>query len=470
MRVKTTDHTDNTELFASAPVRKAVIALVVPTVISQLITVVYNMADTFFIGQVGDPNQVAAVSLCMPAFMLLTGMANLFGIGGASLISRSLGVGNHRRARATASFSIWTAGAVALLYGLLLYALRGILLPAIGADADTYVFCEQYIFWTITVGAVPTVLNQALAHLVRSEGCSKQASFGMALGGVLNMLLDPIFIFPLGLDVAGAAIATMLSNLIATIYFLLLIRRRGTSTNIKLHPKYYSLQKQIPKEVLLVGLPSCVMNLMGVASNVTLNKLLVSYANTAVAGIGVAKKVDMLTFAIINGMSQGALPLIGYNYSAKNYQRMLSAIKTTLLYSFVVTFISAVLLFTCAAPIVHAFIADSETVRYGQLFQRIICITGPLVSLTMISITVFQSVGKKLEPLLLSLLRKGGLDIPLMFLMDKLAGIEGIVWATPIADCCALIVAVMLFIPFWRRFSQAIPAEAVPELSNAPGA
>ena len=219
-----------------------------------------------------------------------------------------------------------------------------------------------------------------------------------------------------------------------------------------------------------MGLPSCVMNLMGVASNVTLNKLLVSYANTAVAGIGVAKKVDMLTFAIINGMSQGALPLIGYNYSAKNYQRMLSAIKTTLLYSFVVTFISAVLLFTCAAPIVHAFIADSETVRYGQLFQRSICITGPLVSLTMISITVFQSVGKKLEPLLLSLLRKGGLDIPLMFLMDKLAGIEGIVWATPIADCCALIVAVMLFIPFWRRFSQAIPAEAVPEPANAPKA
>ena len=458
---------DNTELFASAPVRKAVIALVVPTVISQLITVVYNMADTFFIGQVGDPNQVAAVSLCMPAFMLLTGMANLFGIGGASLISRSLGVGNHRRAQSTAAFCIWTAGTVALLYGALLYDLRGLLLPAIGADAHTYIFCKQYIFWTITIGAVPTVLNQALAHLVRSEGYSKQASFGMALGGVLNMILDPIFIFPLGLDVAGAAIATMLSNLIATVYFLLLIRRRGASTDIKLHPKYYSLQEHIPREVLLVGLPSSVMNLMGVASNVTLNKLLVSYANTAVAGIGVAKKVDMLTFAIINGMSQGALPLISYNYSAKNYPRMLSAIKTTLLYSFVVTSISAVLLFTCAAPIVQAFIDDAETIQYGQLFQRIICITGPLVSLTMISITVFQSVGKKLEPLLLSLLRKGGLDIPLMFLMDKLAGIEGIVWATPIADCCALAAAIALFIPFWRRFSQAIPSEPASAASHA---
>ena len=455
---------DNTELFVNLPVRKAVISLVIPTVISQLITVVYNMADTFFIGQVGDPNQVAAVSLCMPMFMFLTGLANLFGIGGASLLARSLGLHDHERAKRTAAFSIWTAIAVSFFYGIALYAMRGVLLPAVGADADTYRFCEQYLLWTTTIGAVPTVLNQLLAHLVRSEGYSKQASFGMALGGVLNMILDPIFIFPLGLEVAGAAIATMLSNLIATIYFLLLIRRRGDSTDVALHPKYYTLGRRIPREVLLVGLPSCAMNLMGVASNVTLNRLLVSYANTAVAGIGVAKKVDMLTFAIINGMSQGALPLISYNFSAKNYPRMMGAIKTTFLYSIVVTTACAVLLFTCAAPIVRAFIDDAETVRYGQLFQRIICITGPLVSVTMISITIFQSVGKKLEPLLLSLLRKGGLDIPLMFLMDHLVGIEGIVWATPIADCCARVAAIRLFIPCWRRLSREIHPADLPTL------
>ena len=455
---------DNSELFVSIPVRKAVISLVIPTVISQLITVVYNMADTFFIGQIGDPNQVAAVSLCMPMFMFLTGLANLFGIGGASLMARSLGLHDHDRAKRTAAFSIWTATGISLFYGLALYVLRGVLLPAVGADQYTYQFCEQYIFWTITIGAVPTVLNQALAHLVRSEGYSKQASFGMALGGVLNMILDPIFIFPLGLEVAGAAIATMLSNLIAMLYFLLLIRHRGSSTNVVLHPKYYTLRQHIPQEVLLVGLPSCAMNLMGVASNITLNRLLVSYANTAVAGIGVAKKVDMLTFAIINGMSQGALPLISYNFSSKNFSRMMAAIKTTFLYSIVVTSICAVLLFTCAAPIVRAFIDDAETVQYGQLFQRIICITGPIVSVTMISITIFQSVGKKLEPLILSLLRKGGLDIPLMFLMDHLAGIEGIVWATPIADCCAMVVSIALFLPFWRHLSQVLHPADLPTL------
>ena len=361
---------DSTELFERAPVRRAVILLVIPTVISQLITVVYNMADTFFIGQIGDPNQVAAVSLCMPMFIFLTGLVNLFGIGGASLISRCLGAGDHDRAKKTAAFSIWTAVLVSLVYGAVLYLLRGLVLPAAGADSETYQFCCQYIFWTVTLGAVPTVLNQEFAHLVRAEGYSRQASLGMALGGVLNIILDPIFIFTFRMEIAGAAAATMLSNVIATGYFLILIARRSGSTDIALNPRQYSLGLGIPREVLLVGLPSCLMNLMGVVSNVTLNKLMVSYSNEAVAGIGIAKKVDMMSFAVSTGMSQGVLPLIGYNFSAKNYKRMMASVRTSFLYSLLVASASAVLLFTCAGPIVQAFIDDAETVRYGQLPAR----------------------------------------------------------------------------------------------------
>lgn len=440
-------------LFRDAPVGRAVLTLVIPTVISQLITVVYNMADTFFIGQIGDRNQVAAVSLCMPMFVFLTGLANLFGIGGSSLMSRSLGVGNRERARRAAAFSIWTAVAVSLLYGVGLLLAQPVLLPAVGADAETYDFCRQYIFWTVTVGAVPTVLSQALAHLVRAEGDSAQASFGVALGGVLNIILDPIFIFPLGLEVAGAAIATMLSNVIATLYFIVLIAKKRGATNISFHPRHYPRGGRIPREVLLVGLPSCLMTLMGVLSNITINKLMSGYSNAAVAGIGVAKKIDMLAFAIATGMSQGALPLIGYNYSSGNYRRMKAALKVDFLMSFAVALVGAVFLFTCAGPIVRAFIDDAETVRYGQLFQRIICITGPCISVTMLTITAFQSVGEKVKPAILSLLRKGGLDIPFMFLLDHLAGVNGIVWATPIADLGATAVAVILFVPFWRRLS-----------------
>ena len=209
------NRTDNRELFETMPISRAVIALVIPTIISQIITVIYNMADTFFIGQLNDPNQVAAATLIMPPFVMMTGIANLFGIGGASLIARSLGAGDRERAKRCSSFSIYTAALFALIYGLAVYFSSPFLFPLLGSDANTYGFCMEYALWTIAVGAVPTILNACLAHLVRAEGYAKEASFGVALGGVLNILLDPIFIFVFDLGVAGAAIATILSNLIA---------------------------------------------------------------------------------------------------------------------------------------------------------------------------------------------------------------------------------------------------------------
>ena len=454
---------DNKELFETAPVPKAVIALVVPTVISQLITVIYNMADTFFIGQIGDPDQVAAVAICMPIFILLTGMANLFGIGGAGLISRCLGGGERAKAKNVSAFCVWTAGGLAFVYGLAIYAGQALLLPAIGADGDTYGFCCRYAFWAITVGAVPTVLNAVFAHLVRAEGYSKQASFGMAMGGVLNMILDPVFISLFGLEIAGAAIATMLSNGIAAGYFVVLILRRGQSTVLTLHPRHYTLRMRIPAEVLLTGLPSFTMNITGVVSNVCINRLMASYCNEAVAGIGIAKKVDMLSYSVATGMSQGVIPLIGYNYSAKNYRRMMAAVKTAFAYSIGVATVSTVFLLTCARPIVRAFIDDPLTVEYGQRFQRIICLTGPCIAVAMIIITMFQSVGKKAAPLVLSLLRKGGLDIPAMFVMDRLVGVNGIAWATPIADFLAMLAAICVFIPFWKNLKRELSGAAQAE-------
>ena len=446
----------NKRLLEDAPVLKAVLALEIPTVISQLITVVYNMADTFFIGQVGDPNQVAAASVCLPLFMLLTGMANLFGIGGASLISRSLGEGNKDKARKASAFSVWTAAFVALVYGILVYAFRGTLFPLVGADGATYGFCCQYAFWVITIGAVPTVLSAAFAHLVRAEGYSRQASFGVALGGVLNCVLDPLFISVFHMEIAGAAIATLLSNIIAAGYFILLIRRKRKSIVLSLNPRDYTVKQGIPSEIVLVGLPSAIMNICGVLSNIFMDRLMSSYSNEALAGTGIAKKVDMLNYAISTGLSQGVIPLIGYNYSAKNYKRMMSAVKTTIAISVGVAALSTAFLLTGANSIVKAFINDPQTVMYGSRFQRIICVTGPLIPVSMVIITMFQAVGKKAVPTILSALRKGGVDIPAMILMNHLVGVNGIVWATPIADVVSLIVSVICFIPFWKGLHKKI--------------
>lgn len=445
---------DNTELFESMPVSRAMAKLIVPTVLSQLVTVAYNMADTFFIGQTGDPNQVAATNLCLPLFIFLGAISNIFGIGGSSLIARCLGMDRLDKARSTAAFCIWTALFAALCYGLLLHLVRFPLLRLLGADEYTWNHCCQYLFWTVTVGSVPTVACSLFALLVRSEGLSRQAGFGVALGALLNIVLDPIFIFGFGLNVAGAAIATMLSNLVAACYFVRLIFRRRRETVISLNPKHYSLSQGIPAEVILVGLPSSIMSFMATLSNTVLNKLMAGYCNEAVAGIGIAKKIDLVLFFASNGIAQGVLPLISYTYSAKNYSRMMETVKKTFLLSVGASALFSLLLFTCAGPLVRLFIDNDLTVEYGRYFQRIIALTGPCISVVLLTTTMFQAVGMKKRPLLLSFMRKGGFDIPFMLLYNAIFGLYGIVWATTTAEILAMVCALIMLIPFIKRFDM----------------
>lgn len=442
-------------LFRSKPVGKAVITLAVPTVIAQLITVVYNMADTFFIGQLGDANQVAAATLAMPVFMLLTAIANLFGVGGSSMISRCLGAGERETAKRTAAFCIWMAIGVSLLYGLTVIGLRRRFLPLLGVNDATFDFCSDYVFWTVGIGALPTVMNAVLAHLLRSEGYSAQASFGVAFGGILNIALDPIFIFKFKLEIAGAAMATMLSNAIATLYFLCFVYKIRKGSVITLSPRRFTLKNGIPAEVLTVGLPSFIMTLMATFSNLALNKMISTYSNEAVAGMGVAKKIDSLAFAIAQGMTQGTLPLIGYNFSSGNRERMMKILKTLLLYCLAIALLGTALMFFGATTITRCFINNDATVAYGRRFLRIISLACPTTALNFLAIMVFQATGKRAQPLLLSLLRKGSLDIPLMLLLNALAGISGIVWATPIADVLALMVSAALLLPYLKRLTSS---------------
>ena len=441
------------KLFSETPVRRAILTLAIPTVISQLITVVYNMADTFFIGQMGDPRQVAAATLAMPCFMFLTAFANLFGLGGSSLISRCLGAGNRERAMRCASFCIWTGAVAALVYGLLVVLAEPVLLPILGASQETWTYCRQYICWTIGVGAVPTVMNAELAHLIRAEGYSKQAGFGVAFGGILNILLDPLFIFVFKLEIAGAAIATMLSNLIAMGYFLGFLYRIRETTVITPTPRKFTLRERIPAEVLAVGLPGFTMTMMSTVSNTVLNHIVAGYSSTTIAGMGIAKKIDLLAYAIAQGMTQGTLPLIGYNYSSGNRRRMKQAIRTALLYSLLVACVGAMLLWFLAVPITRCFISDAKTVHYGQSFLKIICLACPSTAINFMAITVFQATGQKRQPLLLSLLRKGSLDVGFMIALNHFVGVEGIAWATPLADWLALLISVALIVPYLRRLN-----------------
>ncbi len=441
-------------LFCEMPVRRAVMILAVPTVISQIITVIYNMADTFFIGQLNDPNQVAAATVAMPAFAALTALSNLFGIGGASKIARCLGKKDDETAKRTSAFSIWTALVVALLYGIIIFLVRPWFLPMLGTNAETYDFCASYVFWTITIGAIPTVLNAGLAHLIRTEGYAKQAGFGVAFGGVLNIALDPVFIFAFHMEITGAAIATMLSNTAATLYFFLFLYKIRKKTVITLNPQYYSIAYGIPGDVVIGGLPGFIMMMLGCLSNSVLNRLVTSYSNEAMAGMGIAKKIDMIAFSVAQGMTQGVLPLIAYNYASGNRKRMSKSIQVTLVYTLIMACTATLTLFLFASPITRCFINNDETVSYGRDFLKVICFTCPSTAVNFMIITVFQATKQKIQPLFLSLLRKGSLDIPLMIVLNYFVGIRGVAWATPLADWLALIVSLFLFLPYINKIKK----------------
>lgn len=441
-------------LFSSMPVPRAILKLAVPTVISQIITIIYNMADTFFIGQMGDPKQVAAATLAMPLFMFMTALSNLFGVGGASFISRLLGTHNREKASQVSVFCIWTGVAVAGCYGILTVIFLPILLPMLGANADTWSLTSSYIFWTVGIGAIPTVLNPELAHLIRSEGNSRQASLGVAMGGFLNIILDPIFIYGFGMQIKGAAIATLLSNTVAMLYFLIFIRKHRSTSAITLSIKQYSLKEKIPLEVITIGLPSFLISLMGTVSNTVLNHIISGYSNEAIAGMGIAKKVNLLSFAVAQGITQGTLPLIGYNYTSGNRKRLIEIIRVLFLFALTIALAIAIVLYTNAAGITRLFINNHDTIRYGRDFLHIICCACPMSTLTFFALTVFQATGKKVQPLILSLLRKGTLDVPFMFGFNNLFGISGVAWATPLAETISVVVALVLVVPYILKLSK----------------
>jgi Na+-driven multidrug efflux pump len=270
----------------------------------------------------------------------------------------------------------------------------------------------------------------------------------------VNIVLDPVFIFALHLNIVGAAVATMLSAWLATAWFLLFMYRKKRELAITLNPAYYTLDRSIALQTVLTGLPNFVISSMATLSNSVLNTLIAAYSNKALAGIGIAKKIDLLAFAIAQGVTQGTLPLISYNYAAKNKKRMLEVIKATALCGLLFACCGLCLLMVSAAPLSRAFIADAETAAYSRYFLRVISLTCPSTTLTLLSITVFQATGKKVQPIFLSALRKGLLDIPLMFLLNHFFAVKGLAWAIPAADIGAMVIALSMVVPHLKRLDK----------------
>lgn len=442
------------EIFKTYSIPKAFLALVIPTIISQIIVIIYNYADTWFLGKTNNSAAVAALAVCMPLFIILNAIANLFGIGGSSLIARFLGGNKKEKACSVFAFSLYGSITVAIIYALIIFIFNKKIIYFAGGDEQTFNYCKDYIITTVVIGGIPTILNNVLGHLVRSVGASKESSFGMGIGGILNIILDPLFMFvilPKGNEVIGAAIATALSNFIATLYFIIYISKNKNNGIFTLNIKNVSFDKEIVSNVLLIGFPAAIGTTLAMVSNIFVNKLLNEYGTNVIAGMGVAKKTNTLAFNICMGITQGMLPFIAFNYAAKEYKRMKKGFFFMLATSISFALIIMMLFKIFTSSFITFFIKDEEVVKHGVSFLNIIAYAVPLCALSFSINTFFQALGKKVCSFILSILRKGLFDIPLMFILKKNIGIYGVSIATPVAEIMAALIAIILFLIIYKK-------------------
>ena len=456
---------NNRELFEKTPVPKALATLAIPTIISQLITMIYNLADTFFIGMTNNPSATAASSLSFTLVFAMGCLSNLFGVGGGSLISRLLGEKRDKDAASVASFSFYGTLAVTLVYSLTLLAFLDPILRLLGATDSSIGFARDYAIWVVVIGAVPATLSLTMSHLLRSEGYAKHASFGLGMGGIINIILDPIFMFailPPGDEVKGAAIATMLSNVAVLIYFIVIYFVIRKKTVLSLSPRLAIPKQHYIKSVFAVGFPSALGSFLACLSNVVINNLTASYSDlygdVPVAAVGIAKKIDMLPMNVGMGLCQGMMPLVAYNYSAGNYKRMKEFATAARVagMSFAAVCVLAFEIF--ASPIVSVFNGHAETVAMGTDFLRILCIAVPMMIFNVQISFTFQAMGMGKQSLILSSLRQGLVNIPLLFVMNAAFGLYGIVWTQIISDVITMIIS---YIVYRRSYTKLLSQEKV---------
>ena len=443
----------NTELFEQMPVPRAVMKMALPTIAAQLIVLIYNMADTFFIGRTNDPLMVAGVSLILPLFNVTIAIANIAGTGGGTLVARLLGRSDPASARRVAAFSFYFSLTAGLGLSLLTLAFLRPLLRLLGASADTYAYARQYALCVIVLGAAPTVLSMTMGNLLRNVGCAAQAGFGGAMGGVVNIFLDPLFMFvllPPGLEILGAGIATALSNCIACAYFFLVIARMKNPI-LDLAPRDLRPQRDQLRAFFGVGLPAALGPFLFDLDYIVLDRLMSSYSDVALAAIGIVLKAERLPLNFGVGLCLGMVPLAAYNYSAGNRRRMEAVLRFTRAVGVGVSLVS-IALYECFAPaLMRVFLNDAATVTLGASFLRIRALATIMMFLSFIYVHLFQALGRGDYALLLVALRWAAVNIPMLFLLNALFGMYGLVWSQLVSDCLVAASSYLIYRRFRRR-------------------
>jgi len=454
------DRNERLAEFANMKVSRAVLKNVVPSIAGMFMVLLYNLADTFFVSLTKDAMQVAAVSLATPIFMLFMAVGQMLGAGGTSVISRAFGRGEKEYSIKVSAFCCWACVGLGLIFSAIMLIFMNPLLKLVGCSQDTMGFARDYLGIVVYAGPL-FLLGHCFSTVIRAEGKPGQAMAGQMIGNVLNIILDPIMILWFNWGISGAAVATVIGNLVGTGYYILYFARGKSALSI--HPKYFTVREKVFTSVVAIGLPSALGSIMMSVSQIAVNKLLSGYGDLEIAAYGVTGKLGMVIGLIAIGYGQGVQPLMGFSVGARDYKRFKELIRFTILSSTIVQAAFVGLFYLMTKPFVGLFLSYNEyAFGLGVRFMRIMLSTGIIFTLQFTMLNSLQATGDSIGALILSLSRQGLVFIPAAYLMNYLSGLTGIVWAQPISDFLSTVLSVILYrITVKKAFgdSMRLPAQ-----------
>lgn len=450
------ENTDKIILFEQTPIPKAVAKLAIPTILSSLVMVLYNLADTYFVGMCNDPIQNAAVTLAAPVLLAFNAVNNLFGVGSSSMMSRALGRKDYDTVYKSSALGFYCAIISGALFALACFVFNAPLLRMLGANAETMAATGEYLKWTSIYGAVPAILNVVMAYMVRAEGSALHASIGTMSGCFLNIILDPVFILPWGLDMGaeGAGLATFLSNCVACLYFFVLLYKKRKSTFVCVNPKRLSMDGKIIYGICAVGIPASIQNLLNVTGMTILNNFTSSFGADAVAAMGITQKINMVPMNIAMGISQGIMPLISYTYSSGNHKRMKGTLVFAARASLGFITVVAAFYYLSSAQLTEMFMSNEAIISYGTKFLRGFCLGLPFLCMDFLAVGVFQSVGMGKEALIFAIMRKIILEIPALYILNYLFPLYGLAYAQFVAEIVLAAAAVIVLAKLFKKIEK----------------
>lgn len=428
-------------LFETTPVPKAFLTLALPVVMSKIVSMIYNMVDIYFIGRTGNADLVAGVSICAPVILLMVSLGDLFGLGGSSVMSRLFGQKKDEDGKRVSSFTFYSAIVTGIVIAALMLIFQNPVLHMLGAEDAVFTYASQYYTW-IALGAPSIILTLIPANQLRTEGLANVAMIGSIAGSIVNIILDPLFIFGLGMGAAGAAIATVLGNIVTDIIFVVCIRKKSRKLTVDIRMAKVDLA--IIGAVFAIGLPSSLNNLMNSFGTALLNRGLVVYGADKVAAMGIASKVNMLVAMIMIAFAFGAQALIGYNYGAGNKERLRQVLKFDLLVQMIIAIAGGAVLMIFAPSLIRLFMDDAVIVEAGALILRRMLLGLPFTGVFLVCSTLFMSAGKSLPTLIMSLSRQGIIFALVLFILSRAFGYEGVITAQPAADVLSALLGVVL--------------------------